>query len=295
MIGKSENQTISTLCSLCPNACYADRRKEPGACGEKAEMRIAKYALHPYEEPVISSGAGAGAVFFCGCSLKCVFCQNYEVSRSMRGKVFSPKELADVFKKLEDDGATNIDLVSPTHFVEEIIKALSIYRPRVPVVYNTHGYESVETLKKIDEFVDVYLPDVKFFSPQRASRYCGKTDYFEKCIKAIEFMLSSKRTKVVDGVMKSGVIIRHLVLPQNLDETFKILETLRPIIADGYLSLMAQYTPFGNIEGYPELQRKLTRREYDRAKNKMFELAFEKVFTQDFSSATEKYIPTWDL
>ena len=272
-----------------------DRDIFKGACGENNSMRIARYSPHPYEEPVISSGVGAGAVFFCGCSLKCVFCQNYDVSRSKLGKTITPEELANVFKQLESAGAANIDLVSPTHFIDGIIKAFDIYKPKIPVVYNTHGYESLSTLEKIDPYVDVYLPDVKFYSPARAARYCGKSDYFERCFEAVKFMIDKKRAKLINGTLKRGVIVRHLVLPQNVDETFKILTALRPVIKDAYLSIMSQYTPYGDIAAFPELKRKITRREYGLAFNKVKELAYEKVFTQDFSSASESFIPVWDL
>ena len=283
------------LCDLCPNACNVDRSFFKGACGETNEIRIARYGLHPFEEPVISTNAGAGAVFFCGCSLKCAFCQNYELSRSERGTKITPQELAEIFKKLESSGATTIDLVSPTHFADGIVKAFEIYKPKIPVVYNTHGYETIKTLELVDPFVDVYLPDVKFFSPERAARYCKKTDYFEKCFNALKFMIDSKPCVEENGLLLKGVIVRHLVLPQNVDETVKILSAIRPIMKDAYLSLMSQYTPFGDIEDLPELKRRLTRREYVRAKKTAMELAFEKVFTQDYSSADESFIPVWDL
>lgn len=281
-------------CDLCPNGCAVDRALTVGLCGESDKMRIAKYYLHPYEEPILCGKNGAGAIFFCGCSLKCAFCQNYELSRSARGKIVSPEALADIMRELEAEGAANIDLVSPTHFAPYVIKALGIYRPKIPVVYNTHGYESVETLEKIDPFIDIYLPDVKFFSPARAKRYCGKADYFDRASKALEFMLKRKKTVVENGTMKSGVIVRHLVLPQNLDETSRILDFLRPITGDAYLSLMAQYTPFGDIDDLPELKRRLTRREYDSAVRKVQALGFERVFIQEFSSADESFIPAWD-
>ena len=275
--------------------CGAARDKMVGKCGVTNEIKIAKYYLHRYEEPIISGENGAGTVFFCGCSLQCAFCQNYEVSRNERGKTVTVKELAEIFKRLEEDGAATIDLVTPTQYSLQIAEALDIYKPKIPVVYNTHGYERTEVLEIIDKYVDIYLPDLKYFSPSRAKRYCGKENYFDVAIKAIEFMIKRKKAIEENGKLRQGVIVRHLVLPENLDETIKILTALRPIIGDAYLSLMSQYTPFGNIDGLKELQRKITRREYARAVSTAENLGFEKVFLQEFSSQSEKFIPDWDF
>lgn len=275
--------------------CGAARDKTTGKCGVTNEIKIAKYYLHRYEEPIISGENGAGTVFFCGCSLQCAFCQNYEVSRNERGKTVTVKELAEIFKRLEEDGAATIDLVTPTQYSLQIAEALDIYKPKIPVVYNTHGYERTEVLEIIDKYVDIYLPDLKYFSPSRAKRYCGKENYFDVAIKAIEFMIKHKKAIEENGKLRQGVIVRHLVLPENLDETVKILTALRPIIGDAYLSLMSQYTPFGNIDGLKELQRKITRREYARAVSTAENLGFEKVFLQEFSSQSEKFIPDWDF
>lgn len=282
-------------CFLCPNMCGAARDKTTGKCGVTNEIKIAKYYLHRYEEPIISGENGAGTVFFCGCSLQCAFCQNYEVSRNERGKTVTVKELAEIFKRLEEDGAATIDLVTPTQYSLQIAEALDIYKPKIPVVYNTHGYERTEVLEIIDKYVDIYLPDLKYFSPSRAKRYCGKENYFDVAFKAVEFMIKHKKAIEENGKLRQGVIVRHLVLPENLDETVKILTALRPIIGDAYLSLMSQYTPFGNIDGLKELQRKITRREYARAVSTAENLGFEKVFLQEFSSQSEKFIPDWDF
>lgn len=283
------------LCNLCPNACNVDRDRSVGFCGESSGIRIAKYYLHPFEEPIVSGKNGSGTVFFCGCSLKCVFCQNYELSRSKRGKTISVNELADIFKELEDAGAQNINLVSPTHFTTGIIKALEIYRPNIPIVWNTHGYETPENIALIDPYVDVYLTDVKFYSELRAKRYCKKPDYFNVSINALKLMVEKKPLLEEGGLIKRGVIVRHLILPQNLDETKRILASVRPIIGDGYLSLMAQYTPFGEIDDYSELKRTITRREYEIAVEYMNSLSFERVFIQEFSSQSTAFIPEWDF
>ena len=275
--------------------CGAARDKTTGKCGVTNEIKIAKYYLHRYEEPIISGENGAGTVFFCGCSLQCAFCQNYEVSRNERGKTVTVKELAEIFKRLEEDGAATIDLVTPTQYSLQIAEALDIYKPKIPVVYNTHGYERTEVLEIIDKYVDIYLPDLKYFSPSRAKRYCGKENYFDVAFKAVEFMIKRKKAIEENGKLRQGVIVRHLVLPENIDETVKNLTALRQIIGDAYLSLMSQYTPFGNIDGLKELQRKITRREYARAVSTAEDLGFEKVFLQEFSSQSEKFIPDWDF
>ena len=257
---------------------------------------IAKYYLHPFEEPVISGKNGSGTVFFCGCSLKCVFCQNYELSRNLRGKEISVKELAQIFRELENSGAHNINLVNPTHYSDKIIKALDLYRPNVPIVYNTHGYERVEILKVLNDYVDVYLPDMKYFSPAISKRYTGKENYFEVAKDALKFMIDSKPLIFEDdGLLKQGVIVRHLVLPQNVSDSKKILEWFSELKDKAYINLMSQYTPFGNIEDFPELQRKITRREYDTVIDYALSLGIEKMYYQQFASADEKYIPKWDF
>ena len=288
---------MSDKCELCPVNCGADRNVKAGYCGEKNAMRIAKYYLHKYEEPVICGGNGSGTVFFCGCSLKCVFCQNYALSRSQTGKEITPRELADIFKQLEDMGACNVNLVTPTHFTAEIIKAFEIYKPKVPVVYNTHSYEKIETLKLIDPYIDVYLPDLKFFAPERAKRYTGKSDYFEVASRAIEFMMNSKKTVFDEnGQMTSGVIVRHLILPLGVSDSENIVEWFAKNKKNGaYLSLMAQYTPFGNVDNFPELKRKITAREYERVYEKMLSLGISEYFIQEEESASESFIPSWDF
>lgn len=284
-----------SICTICPNNCAVDRDKFSGACGVKNDVVIAKYYLHPYEEPCISGKNGSGCVFFAGCSLKCAFCQNYELSHEARGKIFSVLELAEIFKRLENMGAHNVNLVNPTHYTKQIIDALNIYRPNIPVVWNTHGYEKIETLEKINDYVDVYLTDLKYFKPSRSKRYCKKEDYFEVASKAVKFMCDNKEFKFCGDLMVKGVVVRHLVLPQNVDESLKILEFLKGIIGEHYLSVMAQYTPFGKLDNLPELTRKITRREYDLVVDKLEELNFERVYLQEMQSSGTNFIPDWDF
>ncbi len=284
-------------CKLCPVECGADRERGVGACGV-SELRIAKYYLHPFEEPCISFKNGSGTVFFTGCNLRCRFCQNYEVSRAKRGKAISAGELADIFKRLEDMGAENVSLVTPSHLVPYLVPAFEIYKPKIPVVYNTGSYEKLETLKVIDPYIDIYLPDLKFHSPALSKRYLGKEDYFERASAAIEFMANSKPLKMTeDGKMLSGCIVRHLVMPLCTGDSKTLIKwfnaTLPP---SSYLSLMSQYTPFGEIEGYKELSRPITAREYDAVVDTALELGLEnRLFLQERDSSGKKYIPEWEF
>ncbi len=281
-------------CSLCPVKCGADKQNNKGYCGTDNNIRIAKYYLHPFEEDIISGKNGSGTVFFCGCSLKCVFCQNYELSRSLRGKAITVNELADIFKGLESMGAHNINLVNPTHYSDKIIEALNIYKPNIPIVYNTHGYENIQVLKQIDEYIDIYLPDMKFFSPALSKRYTGRENYFEIASKALEFMANKPFILGEDGLLKSGTIVRHLVLPQGVADSKKILEWFCAIKDKAYINIMSQYTPFGEIDGFPELKRKVTRREYDTVIDYAISLGIKNTYYQEQNSADEKYIPKWD-
>ena len=286
---------MSNLCLLCPNQCKVDKTKSKGFCGTDNNIVIAKYYLHHFEEPIISGQNGSGTIFFCGCSLKCVFCQNYELSRSMRGKPISVLELADIFKQLEDMGAHNINLVNPTHYSDQIVEALKIYKPNIHIVYNTHGYENIEVLEKLNDYVDVYLPDIKFFSPTLSQRYTKKTDYFEVASKAIEFMAKSKPFVLgEDNLLKQGVLVRHLVLPQGISDSKKILDWYANIKDLAYINIMSQYTPFGEIDAFPELKRKVTKREYESVLDYAMSLNIEKMYYQDFKSASTEYIPCWD-
>lgn len=282
-------------CKLCPVECGANRKTGVGACGAKG-LRIAKYSLHPFEEPCISFQKGSGTIFFCGCNLRCVFCQNYEVSRANRGKEITPNELADIFKKLENRGAENISLVTPSHFVPYLVAAFEIYRPKIPVVYNTSSYEKISTLAMIDPYIDIYLPDVKFYSPNLSKRYLNRENYFEVASKAVSYMAQQKPLKMTgNGKMLSGVIVRHLVMPLCSTDSKAIVKWFaQSLPSDVYLSLMSQYTPFGNIQNFPELSRKITAREYDAVVATALDRKIKNLFLQELSSGDTKYIPSWD-
>ena len=282
-------------CKLCPVECGANRLQGVGACGAST-LRIAKYYLHPFEEPCISFEKGSGTIFFTGCNLRCAFCQNYEVSRAKRGKAITPKELADIFRELEEMGAENISLVTPSHLVPYLVEAFSIYRPKIPVVYNTSSYEKISTLQAIDPFVDIYLPDLKFYSPALSKRYLGKEDYFDIASDAVRFMANSKPAVFTEkGKMLSGCIVRHLVMPLCTGDSKAILKWFsRELPKETYLSLMIQYTPFGEIQGMPELSRPITKREYAAVLDEAFALGITNLFAQERGSVGEGYIPTWD-
>jgi putative pyruvate formate lyase activating enzyme len=287
---------MNNLCNICPNNCNVDRTLKFGRCGASNKINIAKYYLHPFEEPAISGTNGSGTVFFTGCALKCVFCQNYELSRLTRGKDITINQLADIFKELESMGAHNINLVTPSHYAYQIIDALNIYKPKIPIVYNTHGYESLSTLKDLEPYIDVFLPDLKFKSPTVSKRYTNKSNYFEIASKAVEFMMESKKTVIDNGLIKSGVIVRHLILPLSSNDSIEIINWFREHKKNGAMfSLMGQYTPLGDIKNFKELSRKITKAEYDRVLNALLSLNENECFIQDLSSASKKYVPTWDF
>ena len=282
-------------CKLCPVECGADRENGAGRCGVK-EITVAKYYLHPYEEPPLSHENGSGTVFFGGCSLRCVFCQNYELSRAARGKTVTPRELTDIFRELEEAGADNINLVTPDHISPMLAEALSLYKPRVPVVYNSSGYAKREALEEIAPFVDIWLPDLKFYSPDLSERYTGRRDYFAYASEAIKFMADKPVSYDESGKMLSGIVVRHLVLPSCTGDSLKILEFLRKILPQNVpLSLMRQYVPMGKTENFPELNRKITTREYRRVIDCAIALGFTEIFTQEKKSAEESFIPQWDF
>lgn len=298
-------EAIIEKCTACPVKCGANRTERAGYCSVRG-LKIAKYYLHPFEEPCISFKNGSGTIFFTGCNLKCVFCQNYELSRAARGIEITPARLADIFRELEDTGADNISLVTPSHLIFELEKAFKLYRPKIPVVYNSGGYDSVESLKHIDEYISIYLPDMKWKSEVLSARYTGRRDYFEVASQAIAFMADKPllfeepaKSGYVreDGAKKmlSGLIVRHMVMPMGVTDTLAVLKWFKNELPDtAYLSLMSQYTPFGEINDFPELKRGVTAREYNEAVNAAFALGISNIFVQKRSSAGEKYIPKWD-
>ena len=285
------------VCTLCPRNCGALRGETgQGRCGMGAEPRIARAAPHFDEEPVISGTRGAGTVFFSGCSLQCCFCQNYELSHEGFGRTVSVERLRQIYFELIDQGVHNIDLVNPTHFANAIYESLEGGLP-VPVVWNSGGYEKVETLRRFEGRVQVYLTDLKYIRPDSARRYSGAADYFEYAAPAIREMLRQTGPVELDenGVIRRGTIIRHLILPGCAEESVQILDYIHDELPGAWVSLMAQYLPFGDAAGVDELGRRLTQDEYDRVADHLLELGLEDGFIQELSSSDEKYIPKFDL
>ena len=287
-------------CLICPRECNISRDKFLGYCGQNNDIKIALAALHYGEEPCISGKNGSGTIFFTGCSLKCVFCQNYKLSSEYFGSSISVERLSEIFLELQMQGAENINLVTPTHYSLQIIKALDRVKGRlnIPVVYNTGGYEKVETLKLLDDYIDVYLTDIKYFDAKYAEKYSGSENYVKYSLLAAEEMLRQKELVFSEnGMLKKGVVIRHLVLPGLRADSLNVLaEIKRRFGTDGFvLSLMSQYTPNNNLENFPEINRKLTTFEYKSVVDKALELGFKYCYMQDTSSACDEYIPAFDL
>ncbi|HAN43941.1 MAG TPA: radical SAM protein [Ruminococcaceae bacterium] len=287
-------------CTLCPRQCGSDRTNSPGYCGGGENIRLARAALHFWEEPCISGKNGSGTVFFSGCQLKCCFCQNYKISAENFGKEVAAERLAEIFLELQAQNASNINLVSPTHYAGKIIQALDIAKPKlkIPVVYNSSGYENIQTLKMLEGYVDVYLPDIKYMDSQMSKKYSNAENYFEYASKAVLEMFRQVGKAVFDenGLIKRGLIIRHLVLPKGADDTLKIIDWISNNLPkeDILLSLMSQYTPCYKSELYPEINRKISTYEYNKTVKKADELGF-KGYAQQKSSAKEEYTPPFDL
>ncbi|MCH5186097.1 MAG: radical SAM protein [Oscillospiraceae bacterium] len=284
-------------CTLCPRMCGVDRTKRKGYCGADNKIKIARAALHYWEEPCISGEKGSGAVFFSNCTMKCVFCQNYEISAKHKGFETTVNELSDIILSLQDKGAENINFVTPTHYVYDIINALDIAKRdglKIPVVYNTSGYERAETIKMLDGYVDIYLPDMKYYSDKYAVRYSNAKDYFKYASAATDEMVGQVGKPVFNekGIMQKGVMVRHLLLPHRLFEAKKIIDYLyTKYHNDIYISIMSQYTPFGQISDFPELSEKIAPEYYAALVDYAEYIGVENAFIQNADSVGEEYIP----
>ena len=285
-------------CTLCPRRCGVDRtRGQLGFCKMPGQVHAARAGVHYWEEPVISGSFGSGAVFFSGCTLKCAFCQNYDISQENFGKPMTSAELRAAFERLIDEGVQNINLVTPTHFLPDILPALEPKLP-VPVVYNCGGYESVETLRQLEGKIDVYLPDFKYSDNALAKKLSSAPDYFETASAAILEMYRQVGKPVIEGdEMKRGVLVRHLVLPGCVDNSLGVLDWVAEHFRSGDIlfSLMSQYVPMGRAAEMPPLDRRITELEYDSVLSYMMLLGIEDGYTQDFSSAERGYTPSFDL
>ena len=283
------------ICSICPRHCNVDRSVNLGFCQSPDNFRVARAALHFWEEPCISGKEGSGTVFFSGCNLKCVFCQNNEISAENKGVEISDDKLISIFENLISQGANNINLVNPTHYAKRLAKVLSRWKSPVPIVYNSSGYEEVETLKALDGLIDIYLPDLKYIRTEKAMRYSKAADYFEKASAALLEMRRQVEDKFDGDIMKSGMIIRHLILPQNTNSSIAVLDFIKSNFPNTFVSLMAQYTPCGDLSEFPEINRKITKREYEKVVNYAFDNSFDKLFIQELSSADKSFIPKFNF
>lgn len=303
-------------CTLCPRKCHVNRNQgQIGYCGQTAELTAARAALHFWEEPCISGSHGSGTVFFSGCNLRCVFCQNHNIAIGKAGKNISLERLSEIFLELQEKGAHNINLVTPTHYIPQIAWALEAAKNHglsIPIVYNTGSYEEVNSLRLLDGLIDIYLPDLKYYSSELSLSYSHTADYFEKATAAIAEMFRQVGTPVFDRrdtaqetfdimqsetqpLMKRGMIVRHLILPGQVKDTKKILRYLYETYKnDIYVSIMNQYTPLPHVAHIPELNRKVTAEEYNRALSFAERLGIEKGFLQEGCAASESFIPEFD-
>ena len=286
-----------THCEICPNRCGADRTRGVGLCHAPRDARICRIAPHHWEEPIISGVRGSGTIFFAGCPLSCVFCQNDEISHAPVGRAYSVDELIEEMKGLVAKGVHNINFVSPTHYAHILKEALTRYRPPVPVVYNTGGYDRVEALRELDGLIDVYLPDLKYLSPALALRYAGKEDYPAVATAALDEMFRQVGApRLENGILQRGMLVRHLVLPSHSEESVKVIEYLTGRYGnDIYISAMSQYTPHARASEYPEINRKLKPIEYKRAVAALVRAGQENCFVQEEESSDECFIPPFSL
>lgn len=288
-------------CNICPRRCGADRENgRLGFCGASNKIRIARAALHFWEEPCLSGANGAGTVFFSYCNMKCVYCQNYRISTRGAGHEVSIGELAEIFLDLQSQGANNIDLVTPTHYALDIAEAVKKAKDsglHIPVLYNCGGYESVETLKRLEGLIDIYMPDMKYYRDKYAVKYSSAPKYFETACAALEEMYRQTGAVVLDenGIMQSGVIVRHMMLPGLMLDTKKIMDYLFDTYGNNiYISLMSQYTPLKNVERFPELNRKIDMKKYNSIVDYCMNRGMENVFIQEGSAAKESFIPCFE-
>lgn len=288
-------------CNLCPRNCKVDRlNNKIGFCKATDKLKVARAALHFWEEPCISGEKGSGTVFFSNCTLRCVFCQNNDISQCSSGKEISIERLSEIFLELQDKGALNINLVTPTHYVPQIIEALKIAKNNgliIPIVYNSSGYENVETIKLLKGYIDVYLPDLKYYDNKYSIKYSNAKDYFNYAIKAIEEMVKQVGDIKFDenGIIQKGVIVRHLLLPGLLFDSKKVLDALYNKFQNKiYISIMNQYTPLDHVKSYPEINKKISEKYYNTIIDYAVSIGIENGFIQEEGTAKESFIPSFD-
>ena len=287
-------------CTICPHNCGINRTSNQiGRCKSKDTVKIALYSIHNFEEPCISGKKGSGTVFFSNCNMNCVFCQNYEISQQGKGKEITIEELAEIFIKQQEKDVENINLVTPTSYVPQIIEAIKIARNKglkLPIVYNTNGYEKVETLKMLEGYVDIYLPDFKYSDNELAKRLSKVDNYFEIATQALIEMYKQTGKAVFDdrGIMQKGMIIRHLVLPNHILNSRRVLKWINENMHDVYVSVMAQYFPTYKAKDIEDINRKLTKEEYEQIENYLCRLDLENGYIQELGEHEEEYVPKWD-
>jgi len=286
---------------LCPKNCKVNRNEgKLGFCTASNKIKIARAALHYFEEPCISGNNGSGTVFFSCCNMKCVYCQNYKISTKNYGMEISIKRLSEIFLELQEKGALNINLVTPTPYVPLIIEALKLSKKNglnIPIVYNTSSYENVETIKMLDGYIDIYLPDLKYYDNNYGLKYSNINNYFLYASKAIEEMVKQIKENQFDknGIMKKGIIVRHMIIPGLIEDSKKIIKYLYDKYSDNiFISIMNQYTPLEHVKDYPEINKILTNNEYDEVINYAIELGINNGFIQDGETANESFIPNFD-
>lgn len=288
-------------CSICPLKCGVNRNISYGRCGAGKNVKIALASLHYFEEPCISGKKGSGTVFFSNCNLKCVYCQNYKISDRGYGKEITVSHLTDIFLSQQSKGANNINLVTPTMYVPQIILAIKKAKERglyIPIVYNSSGYESIDTIKSLKGYIDVYLPDFKYYFSDIAKKYSNVDNYFEVVSNAICEMYKQVGNPVFDdnGIIKRGMIIRHMILPNNVDNSKKVLKWINDSLSNKvYISIMAQYFPTYKASMYEEINRKIEREELDEVWDFVDALGFENGYIQELGEHEEEYVPDFDL
>lgn len=287
-------------CNICPHRCNVNRKLgQIGRCKATDKVKIALYSSHNFEEPCISGKKGSGTVFFSNCNLNCIYCQNYEISQEGRGKEITIEELAKIFLIQQEKGMENINLVTPTSYAPQIIEAISIARNhglKIPIVYNTNSYENIETLKMLDGYIDIYLPDLKYSENELGKKFSNVSNYFEIATKAIKEMIRQVGIPKLNenGVIKKGVIVRHLVLPNHIENSKKVLKWLKENLPDDmYISVMAQYFPTYKAKDNKELNRKLTKEEWGVIEDYIDELGFLNGYVQELGEHEEEYVPKW--
>ena len=290
---------ILEKCAICPHNCGINRlNNQIGRCKSKDTVKVALYSTHNFEEPCISGKKGSGTVFFSNCNMNCVFCQNYEISQQGKGKEISIEELADIFIKQQEKDVENINLVTPTSYIPQIIEAIKIARGnglKLPIVYNTNGYEKVETLKMLDGYVDIYLPDFKYSDDDLGKRLSKVDNYFEIVTEALKEMYRQTGKAVFngEGIMQKGMIIRHLVLPNHILNSRRVLKWINENMHDVYVSVMAQYFPTYKAKKIDDINRKLTKEEYEQIENYLYRLNLENGYIQELGEHEEEYVPHW--